>query len=138
MMMKSVPFFISCAFVVSAFAQSPKPYTIDALFSTAMQHGAAEGLLVGPQADLLRQQTRSTAPTYAKAVRGEATFDGCQVFLMTLTQPDVPTTTSGKLAGDYVVTTKMTLCRDDRQPKLDVVGCSVAGKSCMPPDEPAR
>lgn len=135
--MKSIPALIVAFafFPAAAFAQAPKTYTADALFSEAMKNGRAEGILVGPQADHIRQQTHSTEPTQAKAVRGSATADGCQVFLMTLTQAKIPSR-SGQFVGDYVTTTKLTLCRDDRQPTVEVVDCRVGSTSCLPPSRP--
>jgi hypothetical protein len=111
--------------------QSTLTYTADKLFETAMNRGFAEGILIGNQADEMKSQTRSTDSTIARLVRGEATKDGCQIFMLTLTQPNVPTAT-GESAGDYVATNKVTVCKDDRPPTAEVVACTVGKLTCMP------
>lgn len=111
--------------------QNLQKYSANQLFETAMNKGQSDGVLVGEQADVLKSATHSKDDTIARIIRGEATDDGCQIFHMTLTQPNVPTT-SGMNAGDYVATTKITKCRDDRQPIVEVTACTVGKISCMP------
>ncbi len=101
-------------------------------FEIAMKTGVANGILIGAEADSMKASTHSNDPTLIDIVKGESRADDCQVFLMTMTQPNVPTRT-GANAGNYVAKTKVTLCRDGRQPELAVVGCSVGVFNCLPP-----
>lgn len=135
--MKHIYSLFTTAFVAIAltpslvYGQNLQRYSANQLFETAMNKGQSDGVLVGEQADFLKSATHSKDDTIARIVRGDATADGCQIFHMTLTQPNVPTT-SGMNAGDYVATTKITKCRDDRQPTTEVTACVVGKISCMP------
>ncbi len=100
-------------------------------FEVAMKTGKVKGILIGAEAASIKASTHSTDATSIEVVKGEATTDDCQVFYMTLTQPNVPTRT-GANAGDYVAKTKVRMCRDGRDPNLEVMGCSVGMFNCMP------
>jgi hypothetical protein len=112
--------------------QSRKEMTSAEAFEIAMREGKSRGILVGAEAAALKAQSHSNDLTLVDVVKGESLADGCQIMYMTLNQPNVPTTT-GANAGNYVAKTKFTLCRDGRSPLVEVVGCSVGMRSCMPP-----
>jgi len=105
--------------------------TPDEMFIEAAKNGHVRAVMKGPQADDLRKQTHSSDPTIADVTVLHDAPVNCSAFLMSVTQPNVPTR-SGANAGDFVSKTKITLCNDERQPVIDVVDCTVGMKSCMP------
>jgi hypothetical protein len=99
---------------------------------SAMQKGAAKGILTGPVAEQIQQATRSNEATQAVLERLEEVA-GCQFFKFTMTQPKVPTQT-GSIAGDYVTVTRVGTCRDGKKrPPPVVLACSVGSIDCMLP-----
>lgn len=111
--------------------QGRKEMTSAQAFEIAMREGKSRGILVGAEAAALKAQSHSNDLTLVDVAKGESLADGCQIMYMTLNQPNVPTTT-GANAGNYVAQTKFTLCRDGRSPLVEVVGCTVGMRSCMP------
>ncbi|WP_139313500.1 hypothetical protein [Rhodoferax antarcticus] len=128
--------FAGCAFRASAeetMISKPagREMTSGEAFKEAIRTGMAQGVLVGPEADRLKRETRSNELTLIQVEKGEVKDGGCQVLVMTLTQPNVPTRT-GANAGNYVSKTRLTLCKDGSQPLVEVIGCSVGMANCMP------
>jgi hypothetical protein len=110
---------------------SAQAITSDDLMQIAMTKGSASGELTGPVADAIKKTTHSNDPTLAVLKKLEEK-GGCQFFELKITQPNIPTT-DGKIAGDYVTTTKVGTCRGDKSaPAPVVLSCAVGPINCMP------
>lgn len=129
-MKKSIVYFAGVIAMLSA--SRVFPTTPGDLMSQAMASGKASGVLTGSIADDLKTKTRSIDPTQAVIERIGSDADKCQVFTVTLTQPNVPTRSGGN-AGDYTTVTKTKLCPDNREFPPEVIDCRVGNVSCMPP-----
>jgi hypothetical protein len=110
---------------------------IDDLFFLAMEKGVAEATInEGDWALQLKNSTRSKDWPRAKIEKIGLTKDNCFIAKLTATQTNVPTT-DGKIIGDYVAQTKVINCPGGASPRfnqpVEVLDCTIGGKSCMPP-----
>lgn len=116
-----------------ALASTARAITPHDLMTEAMAKGKASGELTGEMADQIKKATRSKAATMGKIERMAVQADKCEIYNVTVTQPDIPDM-SGKIVGDYVTVTRSKFCpdkrKDQRQPEL--IACSVGPVSCMP------
>lgn len=106
--------------------------TMDDLMGKAARTGSASGELSGQVSDSLKKATRSVAPTHMAVER--LSDDGtCKTMRVTLTQPNVPSTTGG-IVGDYVTVSENVLCSDDRpQATPKVIECRIGPDNCLMP-----
>lgn len=100
----------------------------------------AEGPLSGVIAKNLQVATHSKATPRIKFENLGKTGD-CFKINQTLTVPDVPDT-SGKIVGDWVMVTRLNICKDNKLPAgmlpQQPVSCSIGGKQCPPPSPASR
>ena len=102
------------------------------VFEAAMQTGKAEGILTGETARLMQQKLQVTTPIRMRATRGPIDAKGCQVIFTSMWVRDIHAPAMGVDKGDYIFTNKLTLCKDNSAPIVDVLSCEFAGRSCMP------
>lgn len=121
------------ALALATAASTSQAITPHDLMTEAMAKGVASGELTGEMADQIKRATRSKAATIGKIERVSVQADKCEIYNLTITQPDIPDM-SGKIVGDYVTVTRSKFCpdkrKDQRQPEL--IACSVGPVSCMP------
>lgn len=118
------------AIVASNFAQAE---TVDSMMARAYSDGKASGEVTGKFAEGLRASTRSLAVPRADVKREGIAANGCATFRVAITMPQVPDT-KGQIVGDYVTTSRFTLCPGDQpNPPPQVLDCKVGPHSCMPP-----
>ena len=99
--------------------------SIDELSSKAYSEGRAKGFITGPFADDLVRKTRSKGIPQAEIVREAQDKSGCVTFRTTFTVPSVPDT-NGVIVGDYVTTSRYSLCPGSQaNPAPVVIACRV-------------
>lgn len=142
--MHNKPLFLIVLLAISAHSfaageDAPKP---EALLAKAIENpkAKAEGPLSGVIAQNLQVATHSKATPRIRFENLGKSGD-CYKINQTLTVPDVPDTT-GKIIGDWVMVTRLNICKDNKLPAgmlpQEPVSCSIGGKPCPPPRPASR
>lgn len=135
---------VASAFGTAAYAAEPGPYIPNLLITRqvseadvigeAMTKGSSEGILTGEIAKQMQLKLQVTTPIRMRVVKGVVDKKGCQIMYTSMAVTGINAAKAGVADGSYVFTNKLTLCKENDGPIVDVIHCDFAGSNCMPID----